>query len=146
MVSFLERDFDISDSGELTLVCMGCGERKVLDAFKPDPMGSYGRADDCLDCMRQARRPDNRTGLEIYGLDEAAFNEMLWSQGGVCKICMQPNGDKRLVVDHDHATGAVRGLLCSLCNSGLGFFKDSLFNLEGAIRYLLTHQAKESAC
>jgi len=41
-----------------------------------------------------------------------------------------------LHVDHDHITGALRGLLCSACNTGLGFFRDHPELLKRAIEYL----------
>lgn len=72
-----------------------------------------------------------------YGITEGAFQDMLFSQNGVCKICrtvfsseVSPN------IDHDHVTGKIRGLLCSSCNSVLGYAKDSVEILEKAKQYL----------
>ena len=50
-----------------------------------------------------------------------------------CVIC---GTEEKLVVDHDHATGKVRGMLCNHCNRGLGHFKDSPMLLEFAAQYL----------
>ena len=57
---------------------------------------------------------------------------------GYCEICGGPptGRTKRLSIDHDHATGAFRGLLCGHCNTGLGMFKDNPNLLEKAIQYL----------
>lgn len=57
-------------------------------------------------------------------------------QGGRCAICRGNNGGRRLYVDHCHATGKGRGLLCSTCNTGLGLFKDDPLVLQAAIEYL----------
>jgi hypothetical protein len=54
-------------------------------------------------------------------------------QAGLCGICNQP---KKLGLDHDHATGLARGMLCRTCNSGIGQFRDSIEALEAAIAYL----------
>jgi hypothetical protein len=72
---------------------------------------------------------------------------MLQEQGGVCAICKQPPTGKwkgkystRLAVDHDHATGAVRGLLCGRCNGGLGNFSDNMETMHKAMLYLSVRQ------
>lgn len=56
---------------------------------------------------------------KVYGLEGDAYATMLESQGGKCAICRARPKSKRLAVDHDHKTGAVRGLLCSRCNHEL---------------------------
>lgn len=58
--------------------------------------------------------------LRVYGITEAQYLEILESQGGRCAICgRKPAAGKNLHVDHDHRTGAVRGLLDVRCNHEL---------------------------
>jgi hypothetical protein len=72
-----------------------------------------------------------------YGISLAEFEAMSESQGGVCAICGKPNrAGRRLVVDHDHATGKVRALLCDPCNLILGYAEDSEEMLQAAIAYV----------
>lgn len=74
-----------------------------------------------------------------YGIGIAEYEQMLEQQSGVCAICEQPQSDPRyeaLAVDHCHATGRIRGLLCNLCNKSLGGFKDSPERLRRAAEYL----------
>jgi hypothetical protein len=78
-----------------------------------------------------------------YGIGLAEYEAMLKEQNGVCGICKKPEtarnkdgGPRRMPVDHCHATGEIRGLLCTHCNRGLGMFKDSAVNLQSAIDYL----------
>lgn len=65
-----------------------------------------------------------------YGLSEGEYLLLLDRQGGVCATCRRPetardHGRVRpLSVDHDHETGMVRGLLCSKCNSAIGYADD----------------------
>lgn len=81
------------------------------------------------------------------GVDAARYQEMLREQGGVCAICAQPERapDKStgkirdLAIDHCHATDAIRALLCSTCNRGLGFFNDDAALLAKAQAYVLYH-------
>ena len=70
---------------------------------------------------------------QTYGLAMDEYDGLLDRQGGVCAICRNPEtamsktGDRvrRMVVDHDHETGRVRGLLCTACNTGVGCFRDN---------------------
>lgn len=72
-----------------------------------------------------------------YGLGEGDYGRLYEMQGGLCAICRRANGrTRRLSVDHDHATGAVRGLLCRPCNTMLGHGRDSVEFFERAVEYL----------
>jgi hypothetical protein len=72
--------------------------------------------------------------LRKYGLTTQEYDALVKAQDGCCAICFTRT--TRLVVDHNHETGLVRGLLCSPCNTGLGHFKDSVERLKEAINYL----------
>jgi ribosomal protein L44E len=75
-----------------------------------------------------------------YGITEHQVVELALLQEGRCAICgAVPDTSKKrggLHVDHDHASGVVRGLLCELCNLGLGRFKDDPEVLRSALEYL----------
>lgn len=72
----------------------------------------------------------------LYKLTEQDYEDLKEAQSSACAVCQEPLEDKA-VVDHCHRTGKVRGLLCQQCNSGLGFFKDSILSLLRAIKYLI---------
>lgn len=75
----------------------------------------------------------------VYGMKQTEYHTLLEKQGGGCAICKKPpRPGKRgmLHVDHDHQTGAVRGLLCQSCNHGIGNFLDSVDLLACAAAYL----------
>jgi hypothetical protein len=75
--------------------------------------------------------------LRLYGITLYDAGCMLARQGGRCGICRtDAPGHRGWHVDHDHATGKVRGILCTLCNIALGGFRDSTENLTNAIAYL----------
>jgi len=77
-----------------------------------------------------------------YGITVADYDRLLTEQDGGCAICgaavsfTKAGKSKRLAVDHDHATGAVRGLLCVNCNRGVGYFADNPDRLTKAAAYL----------
>ena len=80
-----------------------------------------------------------------YGINFKERNAILTKQGSVCAICgdlisfkIKENFNviKKAIIDHNHKTGKVRGILCSYCNIGLGCFKDNKDILKNAIKYL----------
>ncbi|MFW3477366.1 endonuclease VII domain-containing protein [Streptomyces microflavus] len=107
----------------------------------------------CADCTSaQARvRYQESGGVEKvyarnlainYDLTPEQYASMVQTQDGRCAIC----GDKsprRLNVDHDHATGRVRQLLCGHCNHALGHAKDDPDRLRAMIAYLERHTITE---
>lgn len=113
--------------------------KKAWDKANPD-LVSMQRVRKRLRLMNQKMDASFR---RHYSFALADYNKMLESQGCVCAICKQLNVTKRsprLVVDHDHKSGKIRGLLCHRCNCGLGYFKDDLGLLQGAAEYLKRSQ------
>lgn len=81
-----------------------------------------------------------------YGVTLADYDAMLKAQGGKCAICWAPESAQFkgvFHVDHCHATGAVRGLLCRGCNHMLGVVGDDPEVLRRAIAYLVPQVAAE---
>lgn len=112
----------------------------------------------CKDCQAEqargwyARNPEraneNRRRFNLqkfYGLTVVEYDELLRKQSGVCGICGKgepaahgrTGKQFRLSVDHDHETGAVRGLLCQKCNRAIGLLCEDPALLRKAITYLL---------
>jgi hypothetical protein len=91
------------------------------------------------------KNPDyiRTANLSRRKLTTEQYTQMLESQNYGCAICKTlkhgHNPGKTggsFAVDHDHTTGQVRGLLCTRCNPGLGFFLDRIDLLQAAIEYL----------
>jgi Recombination endonuclease VII len=84
------------------------------------------------------RRPDPEKRLRrrarMYGLSLQQFKELSARQNHACAICKA--SDRFLVIDHCHATGKVRGLLCGRCNVGLGYYCDDPQLMRTAMAYL----------
>lgn len=97
---------------------------------------------------QQAYREKNREDLSHkererkFGITRQEYAELFHRQDGTCAICKKPETAMRmgkikaLAVDHNHTTGAVRGLLCSDCNTGIGKLKEDRDILLNAIKYL----------
>jgi hypothetical protein len=84
--------------------------------------------------------------MRQFGMSLEDYEKLFNEQNGRCAICgtTKLTGDSRaLSVDHNHTTGKIRGLLCSRCNRGLGYFKDNVMSLLSAIRYLMKANNQE---
>ena len=124
--------------------CMHCGEYlKVPDTWWQSWANKGTKI--CIDCGRKQNRKNdnsekskNRHLKRKYNINLEEYNRLWEEQEGCCKICGEHETvqDKSLVVDHNHETNKVRGLLCNDCNSGIGFLKDNITVLAKAIEYL----------
>lgn len=74
-----------------------------------------------------------------YGIGIEDYDRMLTEQDGGCATCGKPEAEswrRRLCVDHCHATGQVRGLLCANCNRAIGLASDDPELLDRMAAYL----------
>lgn len=96
--------------------------------------------------LKGKERNLNAQLLYRFGINLATFREMEAQQGGVCAICKTKpptSNNRRLSIDHDHVSGAIRALLCDNCNRGLGMFMERPKLLHAAIAYLDTFKRAE---
>ena len=134
-------------------ICRTCHALKPLEEYHKQKTTKDGRESQCKTCrneqiaktrklrysksakFRESKRSESLR--KLYGITIDDYEEMFKRQGGVCAICRQPEtGNIRMAVDHCHASGKVRGLLCKNCNTALGNLKDSIEILTNAITYL----------
>lgn len=124
--------------------CPACETTKPLSEFQPGSKkaswdGLHGY---CRPCEQQRMRA--YMIQRNYGITVEEYERMLADQGGVCAICgtseASPGGKKAWAVDHDHATGEVRGILCNRCNTGIGQLGDDPDRLVSAAAYLIRSQ------
>ncbi len=122
--------------------CKTCTITKSSEEF-------YSKRASCKQCDRERvldkDKEKNRKLKYYYGISLDEYNEMLFDQGGGCKICSRsPEEVGTLVVDHDHnchpgrrsCRDCIRGLLCQDCNIGLGKFFHNMEILLEAQKYL----------
>jgi len=136
--------------------CNVCGKVKPKSEFHKNRSTTYGITSVCKECVRKQRKewhskPENkkktrnRNLQHAFGITVDDYDALYTKQNGVCAICGKKEqkknkyGVRRLVVDHNHITGKIRGLLCSCCNQGLGmFYTDSRHTdlLLNAVEYM----------
>lgn len=148
--------------------CTKCGKCKPLTEFNIVFRRATGKRkyySSCKACFRitrsawesrnPARKRERRRQYHLHAkfcMSEDDYNAMLAEQGGICAICGKTaeenlsrgkKGRRRaLSIDHDHATGATRGLLCDQCNFILGHAQDDPRILTAAIAYLAKHRVE----
>lgn len=130
--------------------CSLCGEHKPATQFPLEKKGRDNVGSRCKPCSNEAargyreRNPDAYMRADLkcrlkrrYGLSMADYERLGEKQGWVCAICQGPPKDSRaLHIDHCHDTGAIRGLLCNTCNTGIGGLRDDVALLTRAISYI----------
>ena len=145
------------------MICKRCREDKLIRDYYYDSCNKTHRKE-CKECTKKYEQGANhsRSGQkrEYYKKDKAIrkkkriprkselkrkynltleeYDVMVTAQHGVCAICGN-SSFQDLGVDHNHKTRKVRGLLCTVCNTGIGFFHENITVLENAISYLRKH-------
>ena len=85
----------------------------------------------CAECQAEYMRWYNIQ--RKYGLNKEQYLDLLDRQGGTCALC---DSTIDLVVDHDHETGQVRGILCRIHNVAIGVLGDTHESIRRALDYL----------
>jgi len=125
-----------SNGEKITTPFTHCRRGHLLTAENSYPLSSGSRF--CYICHkeRQKRTYAEEGGRFLrHGITEKQYQTIVEAQGNVCPICLEHlNGNA--VIDHDHQTGKVRGVLCTNCNTALGKFGDAPRVLNRALKYL----------
>jgi len=136
-------------------ICKRCLVKKSNKSFTVNNARMDNLEDRCRDCISEIRRnnydpvkakkqwrknkystpeyAEDRRLRAAYGITKKVRDYMARQINYLCEIC---NERISLVVDHDHITGLVRGLLCARCNRGLGHFDDNVELLTKAVEYI----------
>lgn len=154
--------------GTQSRTCLGCsetfvgsGRRGWVHKMCPTCRDLYFRCDSCPQLLPKTstRRYGRCTTCErdrklrsLYGITLAEFTQRLADQGNCCAICRTPaTPNKHFRVDHDHACcpgtrscrACVRGIICDLCNRGIGFMQDDPESLRRAADYIERFKAAQ---
>ena len=138
--------------------CTRCKQLKDEIGFHKNHTQKNGLQSRCKVCLAEiakTRYDRNKqhvveiNRLSTYGLTPEDFQRLWAAQNGRCAICLRRlTSGRGCNIDHDHACcpgttscgQCVRGLLCGLCNWGLGQFHDDPDLLEAARDYLIIHR------
>jgi hypothetical protein len=130
-------EYYLAHKEKMTIQTRVALEKRRANGDRPGP-SSYRRKD--------AGTPERKAKVRgyrlqrTYGMSLQQYGVMLGQQEGCCAICCNPFGEGLPArIDHCHATGKVRSLLCDHCNRGLGDFQDSLATMRKAIAYIEHH-------
>ena len=130
-------------------VCPTCGIEKDLETGYYNKKNRPGGKDyECKECRKKqyakwldtvgGRKHTTAQKRQIiynkYGLGKEGYEQLLKDQDNKCACCSVVM--RKPVIDHNHISGKVRGLLCSRCNTGIGQLGDTLEGLLQAVEYL----------
>jgi hypothetical protein len=149
---------------EIDKYCPRCKQTKPASQFYPSKYANNGLTTYCANCYADMQREFikskppgwhyknhgrrwyeenkdhelSRALKKNYGITLKHKKDMVKAQAGKCAICKKPVSSygRKSAVDHDHANGNVRGILCANCNKLLGYAKDNTEILQSAIEYL----------
>jgi hypothetical protein len=141
--------------------CKDCFRQLAAARYRANPQATIDRVrrwqaenPERVKASRRRRRQDSevkqrdRAGhlRRKFGITTEQYDTMLAAQQGGCAICGRtPRTGSSLHVDHDHATGAVRALLCFSCNAAIGHLRDEAERVERVLRYLTSHDREAVA-
>lgn len=143
--------------------CKDCSTWKALDEYPKDKNSFLGIYSYCSICTNIRARENhrkirakgaenwdehrkayrNRYYKKTYGITLEDFEKIFKDQGCKCAICLCDLDidleSKKAHLDHNHATGQIRQILCVRCNKGIGYLQEDLIIMESAIEYLKKH-------
>lgn len=133
-------------------ICPRCKNKRSIEDFYEDksrPSGRYPVCNECRKPYRETHKEETKEYMKNYrkrnptlkmdkiyksfGFSYEEYQEKLVEQDNICLICKKQT---KLVVDHCHKTNYYRGVICNLCNAGLGCFYDDTQIMQNAINYL----------
>lgn len=136
--------------------CSKCNNNRLVKFFYKDNVRGRLKTH-CNFCQREYSKWWKKTNgakkfwkrwnvnrrLKHYKLTKEQYAGQLNKQHGKCAVCRAKlKRGKTTHIDHDHKTNKNRGILCSNCNSVLGFAKDNICTLRRAIKYLIKYRRK----
>ena len=138
--------------------CNACYKQVTYEKRKAWSRDYYAENRDAILSKQEKYRNDNRDWINekqrrdipsrVYGLSDEQYRQMIDDQRGLCAICERvpaKRGRKHrlFVIDHDHTTEQVRGLLCDSCNLAIGHLDEDIERLYAVIEYLTYWKEKQ---
>jgi len=118
--------------GATLVACKSCSKpKKPTEFYRKDRQGRRDRV--CKRCRTIEQRE------KTLGITDETYWDLYHKQAGRCGICRRRLYSKRykvFCVDHDHDTGAIRGLLCHNCNRAVGMFRDCSATIQRAAAWV----------